>query len=339
MSAQSTYNTPAAYTGPGRISLSPQSGIGMDLTRSMSPRVETSPYRGNLNGAINVQSNLGPRKELDLYDNFLSSQDDFTPEIKNLIGMYLDTPLDLADILVYGHESATRPDNLAKLCNDRTRILKMHEDLKQEALLHRQRVAQIVNDNKTLFPERPDANGQHLKNAIFDLNNTPRGPDKVSQQMRELKDDITVLLDKDITTLPQNKYSERQLGKSKRSQLYPQAAPVVINQPASSTVKLKLSPDDKYVSHEVMSKNPSDDVKVVIEKQPAPVMRSVSPPPVYRPEVVNRTIMSPSPPPKIRSPTKSAVSLNQSTLEQYQTPPPLPPVIIERNIVPVRPEP
>jgi hypothetical protein len=336
MSSQSAYNTPVTYPGPSRMTLSPRSGTNLDLTRSIGPRVETSPYRSNLNGNINVQPSLSPRKDLDLYDNFISSQDEFTPEIKNLIGMYLDTPLNVADILVNGHESATRPDNVQKLPNDRARIAKMHEDLKQEALQHRQRVARIINDNKTVFPERPDPSGQNLRNAIFDLNNAPRGPDKVSQKMREVKDDITVILDKDITTLPQNKYNERQLGKVKRSQLYPQATPTVISQPASSTVKLKLSPDDRYVSHEVLSKNPYDDVKVVIEKPSQP--RSVSPPPVYRPEVIPASFMPPSPPQKVRSPTKSAVSLNQSTLEQYQTPPPQP-VIVERNVVPVRPEP
>lgn len=335
-------SSPIQYTGsaynpaPTRMALSPRSGTGLDLTKSIGPRVDTSPTRSTMSGAINVQSNLAPRKDLDLYDNYLSSQDDFTPDIKNIIGMYLDTPLDLADILVYGHESATRPDNIGKLCNDRSALIKLHDDLKTEAALHRQRVAKLVNDNKHLFPERPDQNGQHLKNAISDLSNPPRGPDKVSLQMRELKDDLTVLLDKDITGLPQNKYNERILGKTKRSQLYPQAAPQIITQSSSPTIKLRLTPDDRYINHEVIKQSPSDDVRVVVEKQPMPVpVRSVSPPPVYRPEIVQRTLLqSPSPPPKIRSPTKSIVSLNQSNLEQYQTPQPVERTIVQSRSIP-----
>lgn len=339
MTTPSPFASPSYSYPQNKMALSPRSGTGLDLTRSIGPRPDSTPYRSTLNGAINVQSNLASKKELDYYDNFMSSQDDFTPDIKNIIGMYLDTPLDLADILVYGHESLTRPDNINKLCTDRARIVKLHEDLKNEALAHRQKVAKLINDNKSLFPERSDQNGQHLKNAIFDLNSTPRGPDKVSQQMRELKDDLTVLLDKDITTLPQNKYNERLLGKQKRSQLYPQSAPIVINQASNPTLKLRLSPDDRYISHELIKQNPSDDVKVIIEKQPPIPVRSVSPPPVYRPEVVMRTmVQSPSPPPKIRSPTKSIVSLNQSSLE-YQTPIYQSPVIVERNVAPVRSEP
>ena len=52
------------------------------------------------------------RRDLELFDTYMSSQDDFTPDLKSVIGMYMDNALDITDILVYGHESANRPDNL-----------------------------------------------------------------------------------------------------------------------------------------------------------------------------------------------------------------------------------
>lgn len=324
------------------VVLSQQGGqSGIDFTKSY---VITNPEpdyrtRSDLGGSLNTQSRLPERKDLDLYDNFLSSQDEFTPELKEIIGMYMDTPLDLTDVLVYGHESATRVDNIGKLAKDRPQVMRMHQDLKKEALDHRKRVAKIVNDNRHIFPERSDINGQHLKNAYQDINNPPSTPDKTSHQMRELKDDITVLLDKEITCLPQNKYEERMKGPALRRQMYPttiikeKGDTTVITTPSKPTIKIKLTPEDKYIGHEIIKNNPNDEAKVLIEKQPA---RSVSPVPVYRPETIQRYVSStsPSPPPRKRSPTKSTVQLGKSSLEQYQTPPP-----VERNLVPIRSEP
>lgn len=332
----SRYAAAQPYALPIRsVIISPQGGSsGIDLTKSYGPSSPESVVyipRPEMGGTLNTQSNLAPRKELDLYDNFLSSQDDFTPELKDIVGMYMDTPMDLTDVLVYGHESATRPDNINQLAKDRSQIVKMHQDLKKEALDHRIRVAKIINDNKNVFPVRTDPNGQHLRNAIADLNNPPPKPEKTGHQLRELKDDITVLLNKEITCLPENKYFERQRGIEMRSQMYPttiikeQGPTQVISTPSRPTIKINLTPEDKYISHEVIKNNPNDEAKVLIEKQPA---RSVSPIPVYRPQTV---ISSPSPPPKKKSPTKSIVQLVQSSIEQYQTPPP-----VERNLVPVK---
>lgn len=332
----SRYGAAQPYAQPIRsVIISPQGGSsGIDLTKSYVPSSpESLVYipRPQLAGTLNTQSHLAPRKELDLYDNFMSSQDDFTPEIKDIVGMYMDTPMDLTDVLVYGHESATRPDNINQLAKDRPQIVKMHQDLKKEAIDHRARVAKIVNDNKHVFPVRTDPNGQHLRNAIADINNPPPKPEKTGHQLKELKDDITVLLNKEITCQPENKYFERQRGIEMKNQMYPttiikeQGPTQVISTPSKPTIKINLTPEDRYISHEVIKNNPNDDAKVLIQKQP---VRSVSPIPVYRPQTV---ISSPSPPPKKKSPTKSIVQLVQSSIEEYQTTPP-----VERNLVPVR---
>lgn len=332
----SSYSPAQPFAQPIRsVIISPQNGTSsIDLTKSYGPIISEQVYRParpDMGGSLNQQSTLAPKRELDLYDNFLSSQDDFTPDIKDIIGMYIDTPLDLTDVLVYGHESATRPDNINKLGRDRSQIVKMHEDLKREALEHRKKVAKIINDNIQVFPQRNDSNGIHLRNAVADLNNPPSKPEKTGLQLRELKDDITILLDREITCLPENKFFERQKGPTMRSKMYPitvvkeQAPPQIISTPSKPTIKIKLTPEDKYVSHEVIKNNPNDDAKVLIEKQPA---RSVSPIPVYN---QLRTILSPSPSPSKRSPTKSIVQFCQSVLEEYQTPPP-----VDRNLVPVK---
>ena len=80
-------------------------------------------------------------------------------------------------------------------------------------------------------------------------------------------------------------------------------------QPSSSTVRIKLQSDDRYLGHDVTKNNPADDIRVVIDKpqivlpppQPVQVIRTVSPPPtVYRSEVIRPA--PPPPPPVVVTP-------------------------------------
>jgi hypothetical protein len=77
------------------------------------------------------------RRELDLYDSYLNSHDDFTPELKQIIGMYVDNALDTTDALVYSHETLNRPENSAQLARDRVALQKFHQDLRTEAAMHK----------------------------------------------------------------------------------------------------------------------------------------------------------------------------------------------------------
>ena len=89
----------------------------------------------------------------------------------------------------------------------------------------------------------------------------------------------------------------------------------------NATVKIKLSPDDRFIGHDVIKQSPTDDVKVIIDKQPA--MRTISPPPtVYRsvspaPAPVTTVVTEP---PRRKAPVKNIVTKQVANLEEFQSP-------------------
>ena len=90
-------------------------------------------------------------------------------------------------------------------------------------------------------------------------------PEKTGLQLRDARDDLVVILDRDITGINNRKYEERQLARAKKGSLYPivNNTTMVAN---NATVKIKLSPDDRFIGHDVIKQSPSDDVKVIVDK-------------------------------------------------------------------------
>ena len=104
-----------------------------------------------------------------------------------------------------------------------------------------------------------------LRNAITSINLPSDRPEKTGLQRRDARDDLVVILDRDITGINNRKYEERQLARAKKSSLYPivNNTTMVAN---NATVKIKLSPDDRFIGHDVIKQSQSDDVKVIVDK-------------------------------------------------------------------------
>jgi hypothetical protein len=299
----------------------------------------TNPGYSAPSSSIPVSSSTA-RRDLEFFDNYQSSFDDFTPDIRKIIGMYMDTSLDVADVLVHGHESMCRPENLINFANDRNHVQKAHNDLKAEAAAHRQRVAKIFEDLKPKIPIRNDTNGMHLRNALQSIQTPGERPEKTSAQLKEVKDDLVIILDPEMTGQPLRKYDEAQLAKVKKDQLSKKNV-VMMNSthaPSNSTIKIKLQPDDRYIGHEVTKGHPADDVRVVIDKQQPIVYRQASP----SPTIV--TVTRPSEPVIVRkskTPTKNRITTSQASIEDYRSlQKSAEPLIVEqevqRSFVPVR---
>lgn len=328
-------------TSPYRSEVAPAStsnGVTYAPARSISPFngerattstvYETGPYTSTTrpsnqgyvvsSSQLPVSTTVG-RKDLDLYDNYQSSFDDFTPDLRKIIGMYVDTSLDVADILVYGHEAMCRPENLLSFANDRHLVQKVHNDLKQESAAHRQRVAKIMEELKPKIPLRNDPNGLVLRNALQSIQTSGERPEKTSAQLKDVRDDLVILLDPEMTGQPLRKYDEGQLARIKKDQLSRKNVVMmnsVAHAPSSSTIKIKLQPDDRYIGHEVTKANPADDVRVVIDKQQPVIYRQASPAPtmvtVARPpeQVVVK---------KSKTPTKNKITTSQASIEDYRS--------------------
>lgn len=328
-------------TSPYRSEVAPAStsnGVTYAPARSISPFpgerpavstvYETAPYtsttrpsnQGYVMSSSQLPASATGRKDLDFYDNYQSSFDDFTPDLRKIIGMYVDTSLDVADILVYGHEAMCRPENLLNFANDRHLVQKVHNDLKQESAAHRQRVARIIEELKPKIPIRSDPNGLVLRNALQSIQTPGERPEKTSAQLKDVRDDLVILLDPEMTGQPLRKYDEGQLARIKKDQLSRKNVVMmnsVAHAPSSSTVKIKLQPDDRYLGHEVTKANPADDVRVVIDKQQPVVYRQASPAP---------TIVTVAPRPaepvvvkKSKTPTKNRITTSQASIEDYRS--------------------
>lgn len=317
-------------TTPSLRSISPTPGI--TTTSNFNQPVVTRTLSGN---PVYTSSVVGPsasptlvatttstggipvyqRQDLEVFDTFMSSQDDFTPEIKSIIGMYMDNALDITDILVYGHESLNRPDNLLNLAKDRPALVRLHNELRNEAAQHRQRLARIIEEVKPKIPVRNDANGVILRNAINAINNPSDRPEKTGLQLYGAKDDICIILDRDITGQNTRKFDERNLARIKKDSMYPASRSLTVI-PNHATVKIKLNPEDKFVGHEVTKNTPTDDVKVIIDKQPGQFIRTISPPP----QIVRTVSPMPQPEPKKKAPVKSQVTTTSGTLENFSSP-------------------
>ena len=108
------------------------------------------------------------RRELDLYDSYLNSNDEFTPELKQIIGMYVDNALDTTDALVYSHETLNRPENNAQLARDRAAVQKFHQDLRTEAAMHKYpTVTQTARGSHRRRDEVPTAAAERLERAVL----------------------------------------------------------------------------------------------------------------------------------------------------------------------------
>ena len=159
------------------------------------------------------------------------------------------------------------------------------------------------------FPVRNDSNGEHYHKAIDSLAQPGTKTEKTSNQLRDIRDDITIILDKDMTGFSKNKYPERTLARTKKAELSGGSNNITYlngtQAPSSALIKIKLHPDDRFIGHEITKSNPKDDIKVTIDKPntPPPVVynpppqiflstRSVSP----APSIIRSEVVSPPPP-------------------------------------------
>ncbi len=205
---------------------------------------------------------------------------------------------------------------------------------------------------KFRLPLRSDATGQFFNNAAANLNRQDVRPEVTSNRLREVKDDIAIILDRDMTGLGQRKHAERSMARAKKEEMNSGPKNVTIlnstTTPSSALIKVKLTADDRFLGHEVTKSHPSDDIRVTIDKQPAapfvyqpPVnfasLRTISPSPP--PTIIRSEVRSPTPPPvvspqqvrlapepvvvtpvKRKTPTKSRIATGKSSLEEFRSP-------------------
>jgi hypothetical protein len=69
---------------------------------------------------------------------------------------------------------------------------------------------------KFRLPLRSDATGQFFNNAAANLNRQDVRPEVTSNRLREVKDDIAIILDRDMTGLGQRKHAERSMARAKK---------------------------------------------------------------------------------------------------------------------------
>lgn len=166
---------------------------------------------------------------------------------------------------------------------------------------------------KFRLPLRNDSSGQFLNNAVMNLNRSDVRPEVTSSRLREVKDDIAIILDRDMSGLGHKKQAERSLARAKKDEMSGGSKNVTIlnssTVPSSALIKIKLAGDDRFLGHEVTKSHPNDDVRVTIDKQPT------APPVVYQmpSNFTSLRTISPSPPPtiirsEVRPPTPPPVS-------------------------------
>jgi hypothetical protein len=168
---------------------------------------------------------------------------------------------------------------------------------------------------KFKLPLRNDSTGQFFNNAANNLNRQEVRPEVTSNRLREVKDDIAIILDRDMTGLGHKKPAERSLARAKKDEMSSGSKNVTIlntsNTPSSALIKIKLAGDDRFLGHEVTKSHPMDDIRVTVDKQPTapPVtyqmptnftsMRTISPSP---PPTIIRSEFRPQTPPPVASP-------------------------------------
>lgn len=343
------YSSQAQPTQPPRIS---QGYSGDSMRRDYSPvktyqttNNSTTPERYPLDYKLtrpSVTTTLQGPRELELFDSFLNSNDEYSSGLKEIIGQMTDNTLNTTEVLVNGHEALNQPENQYRLNSNRSTVDRIHTDLKRENLLYRQKVARLIDEFKSVLP--PNQNNA-LQTAIknFDSSVPYDNPEKTWNNLSKNKDDLVLILDKNITGLSKNKPLESGLARSKKADMSKVQNPSSVT---NASVKIRLDPQDKYLNHEVTKHNAGDDVRVTIEKG-QPIVRAPTTQVVYqqpqppRQVYVPPVIMSPSPrvsevytdsPGRRKTPTKSRVMTGSAMMEEYKSPSKFEPIRNERPI-------
>lgn len=153
-----------------------------------------------------------------------------------------------------------------------------------------------------------------------------------------------MILHPEITGINVRKYDERQAGRLKRDGFYP-ATRAVTMVPNNAIVKVKLAPDDRFVGHEITKNMPTDDVRVIIEKQPGQMVRAMTPPPtVYRsvsPVTTSTVVQNVQPVVRRKAPIRNVVTTTQAGgIENYSSPVKAETIVtqteVQRSFVPTR---
>lgn len=296
----------------------PQSNIVS--SQISGPSYTSTNYQTPQQVTVINQSPVLPRRDLQLFDTFLNGQDEYSNDVKDLVGMMAGNTLDFSDVLVYGHEAMNLPENQHKIPGNRPNISRVHNEMKKETMLYRQKMARLVDDFKYMLPQDKNL---PLREALQTVTNPAPNPnpDRTAKHLQNNRDDLCLIIDRDITGLERNRYAEKNLGRIKRQEMNggDKVVTQVINQnaPSTSHIKIKLDPESRYLNHEIKQTNPADEVKVIIDKMPAPVVQTyVQPAP--QPQVIRTVSPAPAPstPTRSRTPQKSRISMGSSVMEE-----------------------
>lgn len=315
------------YTGstPGYRPVTISSGTGLPQSTLVTSQLSGPTYASSTTYQTPhhlASPQLAPRRDLQLFDTYLNGQDEYSQEVKDIVGMMSENTLDFSDVLVYGHEALNLPENQHKLPANRSNIVRVHNEMKKETLLYRQKMARLVEDFKYTLPQDKNLS---LREALQNVNNPlpNQQPERTARHLRNNRDDLCLIIDPDITGLERNRYSEKNLARAKRQEMSfgEKVVTQVINQAAPSTshIKIKLDHESRYLNHEIKQTNPADEVKVIIDKTPASVY---VPPPVVQtyiqptPQVIRTASPAPPTPTRSRTPQKSRISMGTSVMEE-----------------------
>jgi len=241
-----------------------------------------------------------------LLDSYFNSSEESTPELKSLVALYIDNSFNVIDSLVFSHDIANSPD--VRNTIDPLLMRNVQAKLKEEAMNHRNKVYGILQEVKDKLPPKADNRDRHFRRAMGVLSGPPIN-DATSKLFQEDRDDVSLILDNEITGLHSRRAQEKALAEAKRLEL---AAPKTIVQQSPSSVKIRMDNTGKYITHEINNSGPYQNVQVVLEK-----MSTSGEPTMITPIDLTKSYNDG---PRRRSPTRSKVTMGQSQIEEYRGP-------------------
>lgn len=215
------------------------------------------------------------RHQQELFKSWMNSNDNYTQDIRKIIGYNVDNTLDITDALVHAHEGLNQPGKEYLAVSHGEQLRKAHSDLIRESNIHRENMSKIMQEVKKFVPPHKNEKENKIMNNAFEALSKPNDlTEKTGEQFRELSDDIAIILDPQITGEKEKKPIEKLTAPQKFAALHPAHIVTTGAPTGSSTVRIKLDPVDKYLTHEVSGTLPPEKVNVIVDRPPKQIVQA-----------------------------------------------------------------
>lgn len=317
-STQSQQPQSSTYPAQPAQSQTPASQRFLPTTMTMPfQQKDHSPIPTPTSAAATPTRLMTYKRPNELFDAFISTDGQFTPEIKEIIGMSMDNTLNTADILTYSHEILAKTENLPRLAIERNSIDSIHKNIKQEVLNHKQRMNSLLDQLRAKVPSSEVDKSIPLREAVASMQKpTAEKTDVTGKHFMETKDDFCVILDKDITGEPSKKFDERQIARFKKqnlSAIFPQTTNQIVQRNYSPTPTSTIYSQPENLQRPDAYTNSRNELQTS-SLNPA---QTVPPPPMPRPSQLYRLNESRSP---SRLPQDEPEKMSRPPLPQTQPP-------------------